>query len=187
MLSNNELVPAEIIENKILLLRGKKVILDKDLAELYGVFTKVLNQAVKRNIKRFPGDFMFQLNDKETHEVVTNCDRLKTLKYSPVNPYAFTEQGVAMLSSVLKSSRAVDVNIQIVRTFVKLREIMATHKDLQRKIEDMERKYNRKFGVVFEAIKQLLQNDDALSKRLTYEEKKENNKKWGFQPPVRNG
>ena len=99
----NEMLPVEIIENKIFVIRGIKVMLDRDLAELYGVKTMVLNQAVKRNIKRFPDDFMFKLNDNEFKELITNCDRFKVLKHSPSTPYAFTEQGVAMLSSVLNS------------------------------------------------------------------------------------
>ena len=140
------------IEQKILLIRGKKVMLDKDLAMLYEVPTKRLNEQVKRNIERFPEDFMFQLTKREKAEVVANCDHLKTLKFSPQLPYAFTEQGVAMLSSVLNSKRAVMVNIQIMRTFTKIRELLVTHKDLQRKIEDMESKYDEQFKIVFETI-----------------------------------
>jgi hypothetical protein len=105
------IVPVERIENKIFQIRGKRVMLDRDLAELYDVSTKALNQAVKRNLKRFPEDFMFRLTAVEKHEVVTNCDHLKVLKFSPQLPYAFTEQGVAMLSSVLGSERAIMVNI----------------------------------------------------------------------------
>ena len=145
------------IEQKILLIRGKKVMLDKDLAILYEVPTKRLNEQVKRNSERFPEDFMFQLTKREKAEVVANCDHLKTLKFSPQLPYAFTEQGVAMLSSVLNSKRAVMVNIQIMRTFTKIRELLVTHKDLQRKIEDMESKYDEQFKIVFEAIRQLLE------------------------------
>ena len=145
------------IEQKILLIRGKKVMLDKDLAMLYEVPTKRLNEQVKRNIERFPEDFMFQLTKREKAEVVANCDHLKTLKFSPQLPYAFTEQGVAMLSSVLNSKRAIMANIQIMRTFTKIRELLATHKDLQRKIEDMESKYDQQFKAVFEAIRQLLE------------------------------
>ncbi len=113
----------ESIRNKIYEIRGQRVMLDRDLAELYGVQTKVLNQAVKRNIKRFPDDFMFQLNYEETHELVTNCDRLATLKYSSSMPYAFTEEGVAMLSGVLNSDLAIEVNIKIMRAFVAVRHI----------------------------------------------------------------
>src|SRR3972149_8476390 len=147
------LIPAEVIERKIFLIRGHKVMLDRDLAELYGVPTKVLNQAVKRNIKRFPGDFMFQLTQIEKDEVVTNCDHLRALRFSPQLPYAFTEQGVAMLSSVLNSERAILVNIQIMRAFTKLREILLTHKDLAKKIAEMEKKYDRQFGEQGKKIK----------------------------------
>ncbi len=150
------LVPREIVESRILLIKGKKVMLDRDLAELYGVKPIRLREQVKRNKRRFPDDFMFQLNKQETKELIANCDRFKTIKHSSFNPYAFTEQGVAMLSSVLNSERAIIVNIQIMRAFTRLREIIMTHKDLQRKIEDMEKKYDQQFRVVFEAIKQLL-------------------------------
>ena len=180
---NNALIPVEVIENKIFLMRGKKVMLDKDLAVLYGVKPIALRQQVKRNHTRFPDDFIFQLSAQETDILVSQNVIPSKKQLGGFLPYAFTEQGVAMLSSVLKSSRAVNVNIQIVRTFVKLREMMATHKDLQIKIENMERKYDRKFSVVFEAIKQLIQSNTAINKQLTYEEEKQSNKKWGFQPP----
>ena len=130
--------------------------LDRDLAFLYEVSTKMLNQAVKRNIKRFPDDFMFRLTTTEMHELVTNCDRFKTLKHSTSNPYAFTEQGIAMLSSALNSDKAIAINIQIMRTFTKLRELMLVHKDLRIKIEAMERKYDTQFKIVFNAIKRLI-------------------------------
>lgn len=151
-----QLIPEEVIENKILLFRGKKVMLDRDLAELYGVKPIRLREQVKRNKRRFPDDFMFQLSKQETRELIANCDRFKIIKHSPFNPYAFTEQGVAMLSSVLNSEKAIIVNIQIMRTFTKLKEIIMTHKDLQRKIEEMEQKYDQQFKVVFAAIKELL-------------------------------
>ena len=152
-----EPIPVEIITARIFILRGKSVMLDRDLAELYNVTTKVLNQAVKRNIKRFPVDFMFQLSKPEKLELVTICDRFRALKHSTTEPYAFTEQGVAMLSSVLNSERAVMVNIQIMRAFTKLRRMILTNQDLRRKIEEMEKKYDKQFAIVFEAIKQLLQ------------------------------
>lgn len=154
--STTILVPQEVVESRILLLKGKKVMLDRDLAELYGVKPIRLREQVKRNKRRFPDDFMFQLNKQETKELIANCDRFKTVKHSPFNPYAFTEQGVAMLSSVLNSERAIIANIQIMRAFTRLREIIMTHKDLQRKIKDMEKKYDQQFKVVFDAIKQLL-------------------------------
>ena len=123
--------------------------LDADLAALYGIPTKALKQAVKRNFDRFPPDFMFELTEKEKTEVVTNCDHLAKLKFSPYLPYAFTEHGALMLANVLNSPKAVQVSVQIVRTFIRLREILATHKDLARKLEEMEKKYDQQFKVVF--------------------------------------
>jgi hypothetical protein len=149
------IIPFERIANSIFIIRGHKVMLDNDLAELYGVKTKILNQTVRRNTNRFPADFMFQLNDIEKQEVVTNCDHLSKLKYSPVPPYAFTEQGVAMLSSILRSKRAVAVNIAIMRTFVKLRQILATNSGLRRKIEAVERKYDEQFKLVFKILSEM--------------------------------
>jgi phage regulator Rha-like protein len=150
------IIPSEIIERKIFLLRGQKVMLDSDLASLYGVQTKVLVQAVKRNINRFPSDFMFQLSEDEfsflRSQIVTSSFSHGGRRYLP---YAFTEQGVAMLSSVLKSERAVNVNIEIMRTFVKLRELLSSHKDLVRKIDEMEKDYDHKFKIVFDAIRAL--------------------------------
>ena len=133
-------ISVEAISTKILLIRGKKVMLDRDLAYLYAVSTKGLNQAVKRNIERFPEDFMFQLTPTEKKEVVTICDHLKVLKFSPQCPYVFTEQGVAMLSSVLRSKRAIQVNIIIIRAFVKLRQILSMNKELAHKLAELERK-----------------------------------------------
>ncbi|HAH32211.1 MAG TPA: DNA-binding protein [Elusimicrobia bacterium] len=150
------LVQLEIIEQKILMIRGHRVMLDRDLAELYEVSTKALNQAVKRNLESFPEDFMFALNEGEKKEVVTICDHLAVIKYSPQLPYAFTEQGVAMLSSVLKSKRARQVNVQIMRAFVKLRQLLNTHKELARKLEELEKKYDAQFKSVFDAIKMLM-------------------------------
>lgn len=151
------LIPMEIIEQKILMIRGHRVLLDRDLAELYEVSTKALNQAVKRNLESFPEDFMFVLNESEKTEVVTICDHLAVIKYSPQLPYAFTEQGVAMLSSVLKSKRARQVNIQIMRAFVRLRQLLNTHKELARKLEALEKKYDAQFKTVFDAIKALME------------------------------
>ena len=126
------------IESKILTIRGVQVMLDRDLAELYGVSTKVLNQAVKRNIERFPAHFHFQLTDLETDELVTNCDRLQILKHSSVSPYVFTEQGVAMLSSVLRSETAVCVSIQIMEAFVEMRHTLAANDHIVRRLETIE-------------------------------------------------
>jgi hypothetical protein len=161
-------MPLEKIENRIYQIRGKKVMLDVDLASLYRVLTKVLNQAVKRNTKRFPDDFMFRLTETEKKEVVTNCDHLNRLKFSPHLPLAFTEQGVAMLSSILNSERAIMVNIQIMRAFVKLRRAGLTYAHLKRKIEEMEKKYDSKFGIVFNAIKQLMAPPDAPKRSIGF-------------------
>ncbi len=160
-MSEADLIPAERIEKAILLIRGQKVMLDRDLADLYGVATKVLNQAVRRNRKRFPEDFMFQLSKEEfadwRSQFVTSNASITMGARRP--PYAFTEQGVAMLSSVLNSDRAIEVNIAVMRAFVRLREIMSTHKDLARKLAELERKlgaHDEKFQIVFEAIRQLM-------------------------------
>jgi hypothetical protein len=136
---NLTVIPPERIERAILQIRGIRVMVDADLALLYGVTTKSLNQAVKRNKDRFPEDFMFQLTLEEKVEVVTNCDHLSRLRFSPVLPYVFTEHGVLMLSNILNSERAVRVSVQIIRTFVRLREIITSHVDLARKIEQMEK------------------------------------------------
>ncbi|GBR77515.1 putative ORF6N domain protein [Candidatus Termititenax dinenymphae] len=170
----------KVIENKIFLIRGKKVMLDRDLAGLYGVETRILNQAVKRNSERFPEDFMFQLSNLEKNEVITNCDNLKNLKYNPINPYAFTEQGIAMLSGVLNSPLAIQVNIQIMRTFTKLREIIFTHKDLQLKIEQIIRQQEKQHGKLSEHDKQISVIFDAIKQLLTVPEKPKN--KIGFVP-----
>jgi hypothetical protein len=167
-----ELIPVEIIEKKIYLIRGHKVMLDRDLAELYEVETRVLNQAVKRNLNRFPEDFMFQLTQAEMENwksqiVISNKDKMGLRKA----PYAFTENGVAMLSSVLSSERAVEVNIQIMRTFTRLREMLLTHKDLQRKIEDMEKKYDTQFKVVFDAIRSLMSPAEKPKRKIGFQRK----------------
>ena len=162
------LISVEKIESKIFQIRNKKVMLDRDLAKLYGVSTKALNQAVKRNVGRFPTDFMFQLTKIEKEDVVTKCDHLEKLKFSYQLPYVFTEQGIAMLSSVLNSERAIQVNILIMRAFVKLRELLLTHKDLAIKINALEKKYaghDEKIKVIFEAIKQLLISSVVKDKR----------------------
>src|SRR3989344_4639869 len=133
------IVPTEKIVNNILLIRGKKVIIDADLAEIYGVTTMALNQSVKRNISRFPEYYMFQLSEIEKTEVITNCDNLTRLKYSAHLPFVFTEHGVVMLSAVLKSRRAVQVSIFVVNAFIKLREILSSNRDLGHKVELLER------------------------------------------------
>ena len=156
---SSELTPVERIEPKMLLLRGQKVMLDRDLAELYGVPTKTLKQAVRRNAERFPNDFAFVLNNQE---VATLRSQFVTSKATDPRggtrhpPMAFTEQGVAMLSSVLNSPRAIQVNIAIMRAFMRLRHILATHADLARKLDELEQKYDGQFRVVFEALRQLM-------------------------------
>ncbi|HET7212834.1 MAG TPA: ORF6N domain-containing protein [Terriglobia bacterium] len=156
------------IERRILLVRGQKVMLDADLAELYGVETKVLNQAVKRNPERFPGDSMFRLTSQEKKEAVTNCDHLRQLKFSPALPSAFTEQGVAMLSSVLRSKQAVEVNIAIMRAFVKLREMLASNQELARRLQQMEKNYDAKFKIVFDLIRELMKPPDKTRRAIGF-------------------
>lgn len=154
----------EIIERRILLIRGHKVMLDIHLAELYEVPTRALNQAVKRNLERFPEDFMFRLKKEEVDrsQIVTGSQKHR----DPSSlPYAFTEQGVAMLSSVLRSQRAVQVNIAIMRAFVRLRQILSAHKDLTEKLTAMERKYDKQFKVVFEILRQLMEQPPEPPKR----------------------
>ncbi len=165
-MNNMALVPMEIIQNKIFLIRERKVMFDLDLALLYRVETKVLIQTVKRNLRRFPSDFMFQLSKKE-YENLRSQFVTSSWGGRRYLPFVFTEQGVAMLSSVLNSDRAVDVNIQIMRVFIKLREMMISHKDLARKIEDLERKFSehdKRFVSVFDAIRRLLQEKEESSK-----------------------
>jgi hypothetical protein len=155
MTSDKSLVSLERIERTILHIHGQKVMLDADLAKLYGIPTKALKQAVKRNPDRFPSDFMFELSQEVKDEVVTNCDHLARLKFSHTLPYAFTKHGAVMLANDLNSPRAVEVSVQIVRTFVRLREMLVSHKDLALKLVEMEQKDDRQFQSVFVAIRQL--------------------------------
>ena len=153
------LIPDEVVMNKIIIIRGIKVIVDRDLAELYGVTTKRLNEQVKRNRKRFPEDFMFQLTQEEKTDVVANCDHLINLKFSPNLPFVFTEHGAVMLASVLNSQRAIEVNIQIVRVFSRMRELLLTHKDILLQLEKIEKKltsHDDDIALIFEYLKQLL-------------------------------
>ncbi|HQV64986.1 MAG: ORF6N domain-containing protein [Saprospiraceae bacterium] len=164
-------IPDRIVESKILLIRGKKVMIDKDIAELYGVTTKRLNEQVKRNHTRFPEDFMFQLTGIEKSEVVANCDHLNNLKYSPNLPYAFTEYGVVMLASVLNSERAIEVNIQIVRVFTRLREMVLTHKDILLKLEQLEKQVVNNSGdiqIIFTALNELLEQPNPPRKQIGF-------------------
>ncbi len=163
-----DIVPLETVEKKILLIRGQKVMLDADLAEIYNVPTKVLNQAVRRNRDRFPDDFMFHLTKEEKDEVVTNCDHLKKLKFSPSLPNAFTEHGAIMVATILNSPVAVRASIQVVRAFVKLREMIASHKDLAKRLDELEKKYDAQFRVVFDAIRQLMTPPEKHKRRIGF-------------------
>jgi len=165
------LIPVERIDQAILLIRRQKVILDVDLADLYDVPTKALNQAVTRNERRFPPDFMFRLTKEEKDELVTNCDRFERLKHSSALPRAFTEQGVAMLASVLNSDTAIEVNIEIMRAFVRLRQMLSAHKDLERKLHALERKYDKQFKVVFDAIHALMAPTQKPKRKIGFEVK----------------
>lgn len=163
------IIPMERIASRIYLIRGIKIMMDRDLAELYQVETKALKQAVRRNIDRFPNDFMFELTREEFQNwrsqfVTSKSDRMG-LRYEPM---VFTEQGVAMLSSVLNSKRAIQVNIQIMRAFTQLRQMLSTHEDIRRKIEAMEKKYDKNFRIVFEAIEQLLEIEAKPRKKIGF-------------------
>lgn len=171
-MSIKEIVPTEQIENKILLLRGQRVMLDRDLAELYGVETKNLNRQVKRNPERFPSEFMFQLTISEKNELVTNWHRFNSLKHSTVLPFAFTEYGALMLASVLNSPGAIEASIYVVRAFVKLREILSTHKELAQKLKELEYKietHDEQITAIFEAINQLLAPPPATKRKIGFE------------------
>jgi hypothetical protein len=152
----SKLVPIELITAKILIVRGKRVMLDKDIAVLYGVKPIALRQQVKRNRERFPEDFMFQITEEEVKIMVSQNVIPSIQSLGGYLPYAFTEQGVAMLSGVLHSKRAIQVNIQIMRAFIQLKRILLADRDLKRKIEEMEKKYDKQFAIVFQAIRQLL-------------------------------
>lgn len=172
-------VPVERVASAILLIRGERVILDRELARLYGVSTKALNQAVRRNFDRFPEDFMFQLTVEEarawweesrltrlrSQNVTLKQGRGQHIKY---RPYAFTEHGILMLSSVLKSERAVSVNIEIIRTFVRLRQMLASNLELARKLQGLERKYDQQFKVVFDAIRGLMAPPPSQIKQIGF-------------------
>ncbi|HKR04719.1 MAG TPA: ORF6N domain-containing protein [Bacteroidia bacterium] len=172
------LLTEENILNKIYLIRGKKVMLDSDLAKMYGVKVKVLNQSVKRNMNRFPEDFMFQLLKAEHESLRSQFVTLKRGQHSKFPPYAFTEQGVAMLSSILKSETAVQVNIQIIRVFTRMRELLSSHKDVLLKLEQIEKKLlkhdhlhkknEQELQAVFEALKQLLNPAPEKRNRVGY-------------------
>lgn len=162
------IVAAGIVEERILFIRGEKVMLDRHLAELYGVPTKRLNEAVKRNHTRFPRDFMFQLTAEENNGLKSQTATSKGHGGRRKLPFAFTEQGVAMLSSVLNSERAILVNIAIMRAFVKLRELLATNKELAKRLDELEKKYDAQFRGVFEAIRQLMTPPEKPRKEIGF-------------------
>ena len=168
MAKDRSLIPVERIERSILLIRGHKVMLSVHLAELYGVETRALNQAVKRNIIRFPEDFMFQLSEAEAQQLVSQNVIPHKKYFGGSLPYAFTEQGVAMLSSVLNSERAIKVNIEIMRAFVRLRRMLASHADLARKLEALEKKYDGQFKVVFDAIRELMKPPESKKRPIGF-------------------
>lgn len=163
------LVPAELIERKIYLIRGHKVMLDKDLAELYGVKPTRLREQVKRNLRRFPEDFMLQLNNEEIDSMVSHFAIPSRKHLGGYQPYVFTEQGVAMLATVLNSDRAIHANIAIMRAFVKLREMIASHKDLAKRLDELEKKYDAQFKVVFDAIRQLMTPPETKKRKIGFE------------------
>jgi len=160
-----------LIQKKIFIIRGEKVMIDRDLAELYGVETRVLNQAVKRNMNRFPDDFMFQLNDKEKNELVTNCDRLKPLKHSTANPYAFTEHGAIMIATILNTPQADKMSVFVVRAFVELREILFSHKKLIKRLDELEKKvggHDKSIQSIIAAIRQLMRQEEKPGKKIGF-------------------
>ncbi len=163
-----ELTLDNATKQTILTIRGCRVMIDADLASLYGVTTKALNQAVKRNAYRFPPDFMFQLSKEEKQEVVTICDHLKKLIYSNKMPLVFSEYGALMLANILKSQRAVTASIFVVRAFAKLREMASVHKDLALRIDELERRYDGQFQTVFEALRQLMRPPENNPKKIGF-------------------
>lgn len=167
---NTSLIPVERIERAIYLIRGEKVMLDRDLAELYEVTTAALNQAVRRNLDRFPEDFMFQLTLEEVAQLNRSQFVIGSQKHRDPRfwPYAFTKQGVAMLSSVLRSKRVISVNIEIMRAFVKLRQMLASNAELSRRLDELESKYDRQFKVVFDAIRELMSPPAPPRKRIGF-------------------
>lgn len=164
----NKVVQFKEITSQIFFIRGVKVMLDFHLASLYEVETRSLKQQVRRNSSRFPNDFMFQLSETEWKEHITNCDMLGANKFSPVTPFAFTEQGVAMLSGIINSERAINVNISIMRAFVKMRVYLDENKDLRKKLDTLESKYDQQFKIVFDALRQLLEQENKPRKKIGY-------------------
>ena len=170
-MQRESIIPVESLEKRILLLRGLKVILDCDLAELYGVPTKRLNEQVKRNLGRFPDDFVFRLSQEERNEVVANCDHLSKLKYSQALPYAFTEHGAIMVASVVNSRRAVEASIFVVRAFVRLRRLLAAHDELARKLAQLEcvvGSHESRILEIIEAIRMLTMPGEQPQRRIGF-------------------
>ena len=164
-------LPVEEVASRILLIRGEKVMIDADLAELYGVATKALNQAVKRNSERFPDEFMFQLTQTEKDEVVTNCDHLAKLKFSKTLPYAFTEHGALMVATVLNTQRAVEISLYVVRAFVKLRELLASNKELAAKLNALEHKldsHDQAIAGLINAIRELMRPPETKKRPIGF-------------------
>ncbi|MFI5236658.1 MAG: ORF6N domain-containing protein [Ignavibacteriales bacterium] len=164
-------IPIERVEKGILLIRNHRVLIDADLAELYGVTTKRLNEQVKRNKARFPKDFMFKLTKSEKQEVVANCDHLSRLKFSPVLPSAFTEHGAVMLAAVLNSPKAIEMSLFVVRAFVRLREILSTHKELAQKLKELELKmdtHDQQIQAIFDVINQLISPPEQQKRKMGF-------------------
>ena len=169
-----EIITIKEIADRIFNIRKRRVMIDRDLADLYGTTTKALNQAVKRNQDRFPSDFTFKLTREEKLELVTNCDRFESIKHSTVLPSAFSEQGVAMLSSVIQSKKAIEVNIQIMRTFVKIRQMIGTNKEIKKaiaKLETASNKHDREIGAIIEIISGFLDDPKATKKKIGFRKK----------------
>lgn len=174
-MKNKSLIPVEKITSKIYLIRNEKILLDSDLADLYGVETRILKQAVRRNLNRFPSDFMFQLTKKEYHSLRSQIVILKRGQHTKYLPFAFTEQGVAMLSSVLNSEKAVQVNIAIMRAFVQLRKFLQSNESLSNKLKKLEKETKKRFeeqqeqiNIIFEAIKQLIKEETKPKKQVGF-------------------
>jgi ORF6N domain-containing protein len=173
MSESSSLMVVDRIDRAILLIRGEKVMLDSDLASIYGVTTKRLNEQVKRNLRRFPSDFMFQLTETEKTEVVAKCDHLARIKFSPYLPYAFTEHGALMLANVLNSEKAVQASVHVVRAFVRLRNMLVANPELARKLQALERKYDAQFRVLFEAIRELMAPPEEKRKEIGFRVQRE--------------
>ena len=173
-MKHSVVIVAETIENKIFLIRGQKVIIDYDIAKIFGIATKVLNQAVKRNIDRFPRDFMFVLTKAEKNELVTNCDRFNSLKHSTALPYAFNEHGAVMLATILNSPSAVEASIYVVRAFIRMREFLSEHKELAQKLKELELKFvghDEQIRDIIEAINQLLTPPEKPKRQIGFQVK----------------